>query len=368
MVLATVLGPSPSASEMIPSRTPATATRWAARADPHAQVVRVTTPERLTARNSPHSPSTMAAGMMRGSEKPSGIPRCKRAASRKVTASATISTVMTVTMGVKLRVVVFIMHTPFFLLDGYHVPDVQVGASSTACSEACNRGHDLTTNNLERRDPIHVRDYPQDRLDAHGGQPAQLPDQVAPLGAILARVEGEHASLLYRIVIPALGFTMPPQGLQLLWDLRSRAQVAGVSVPGDQAQGLVLTGARNQDRRMGPAETLREVERALAVVVFPLERTLVTLLSLPHTQADLEHLLQPLVTLFQWREGQSRPACLLFVVTSANAQPGTPPRQHIQGGHRLGQQDWLPVRAGRCQSEQLDAAGVGSKVCQRGIA
>src|SRR6266516_3524776 len=150
-----------------------------------------------------------------------------------------------------------------------------------------------------------MRDHYQDRLNPHTGEPAQLPDQFAHFGAMLARVEGKHAGLLDRVVIPALSLTMLAQNLQLLRDLRSGLEVAGVSVACDQAQRLLLATTGNQNRRMWPREALRKVERVRDAVVLPLERTLVSLLTMPHAQADLEHLLQPFVALLQWREGQS---------------------------------------------------------------
>src|SRR6266702_1258079 len=119
---------------------------------------------------------------------------------------------------------------------------------------------------------------------------------------------------------------------------------------------------------MWPREALRKVERMLDAVVLPLERTRVSLFTMPHAQADLEHLLQPLVALFEWWEGQSRPACLLFVIAGSDAKPCSTTRKHIQGGDRLGEQDGVPVRACRGHGEQLDAAGVGSQVRQGGIA
>jgi hypothetical protein len=56
---------------------------------------------------------------------------------------------------------------------------------------------------------------------------------------------------------------------------------------------------------MWMAEALREVQRVFDAVVFPLVGPLVSLFSLPHAQADLEYLLQPLVALFEWGERQS---------------------------------------------------------------
>ncbi len=80
---------------------------------------------------------------------------------------------------------------------------------------------------------------------------------------------------------------MPAQNLQLVGNLWRRLQVAGIGVAGDQEQCLLLAAASNEDRWMGPCEALRQVERALNVVVLPLERSLVSLFALPHVQANL---------------------------------------------------------------------------------
>src|SRR6266704_3726398 len=161
---------------------------------------------------------------------------------------------------------------------------------------------------------------------------------------------------------------MLAQNLELLWNLRSGLEIAGVGVACDQAQRLLLATTGNQNRRMWPREALRKVERMLDAVVLPLDRTRVSLFTMPHAQADLEHLLQPLVALFEWWERQSRPACLLFVIASSDAKPSSPPRKHIQGGHRLRQQDGVPVGRRRRQGKQLDPTGVSCQVRQGGIA
>src|SRR6266496_3487423 len=176
-----------------------------------------------------------------------------------------------------------------------------------ACSEVCDCGNNLTTDDFEWRNAVHMRNHPKDGLNPHSGEPAQLPDQFAHFGAILAHVERER--LLNRIRVPALSLTMLAQDLQLLRDLWARTHIAGIGVAGDQAQGLLLAGARNQNRRMWTAEALRQVQRTLDAVVLSLERTLIAMFALPHAQADLHHLLQTLVALFEWREGQSRAAC-----------------------------------------------------------
>src|SRR5215203_6889618 len=86
---------------------------------------------------------------------------------------------------------------------------------------------------------------------------------------------------------------------------------------------------------MGPAQALREVERAFEPVVLPLEGPLVAALTAPHPQADLDRLLQHLEALLLRREGYPEPARLFFVVARADAEPGASPGEYIERGHRL---------------------------------
>src|SRR6266487_4424934 len=209
----------------------------------------------------------------------------------------------------------FLIHSGFLSSRGHprrdrrpHEPPVGGGLGSReaslnpglAGSEVCDCGNNLTTDDFEWRNAVHMRNHPKDGLNPHSGEPAQLPDQLAHFGAILAHIEGERTRLLNRIIIPALSLTMLAQDLQLLGDLWARTHIAGIGVAGDQAQGLLLAGARNQNRRVGACEALRQVEWTLDAVVLSLERTLIALFALPHAQADLHHLLQPLVALFEW--------------------------------------------------------------------
>src|SRR6266566_182833 len=117
---------------------------------------------------------------------------------------------------------------------------LQIGASSPAYSEVSDGRDDLTPDDFERRDPVHMRDDPQDRLDSHAGEPAQLPDEFAHFGAIFAHVEGKCAGFLNRVVIAALSLAMSAQDLQLLQDLRAGLQVTGIGVASDEAQGPLL--------------------------------------------------------------------------------------------------------------------------------
>src|SRR5918911_2665697 len=135
--------------------------------------------------------------------------------------------------------------------------------STMGLSEVHDRRDDLVADDLKRRDPVHVRDGADHGFDAHTREPAQALDQFAHPLAVLADIEGERAGLLDRIVISALGLTVPAQNVQLLRDLRTRAQAAGVGVARDQAQRLPLTATGDQNRRMWPGDTLWQVERPL---------------------------------------------------------------------------------------------------------
>src|SRR5438132_13529810 len=74
-------------------------------------------------------------------------------------------------------------------------------ARSYSCSQVGDGWNDLPTNDLERLNPVDLRNHTQDRLNPHRGEPAQLPDQPAHFGTILAHVEGKCAGLLNRVVI-----------------------------------------------------------------------------------------------------------------------------------------------------------------------
>src|SRR5438132_280730 len=63
-----------------------------------------------------------------------------------------------------------------------------------SCSQGGYGGNDLPTNDRERLNPVDLRNHAQNRLNPQRGEPAQLPDQLAHLGAILAHVKGKCAS------------------------------------------------------------------------------------------------------------------------------------------------------------------------------
>src|SRR5215210_868045 len=215
---------------------------------------------------------------------------------------------------------------------------------------------------------MHVRNGAYYRLNAHAGEPAQPSDQLIRLGAILADIEGERAGLLDLLVVPALGFAVGAQNIELVRQLRDRTQATGVGVACDQTQGLPLAVTGDHDRRMRPGEALRKVERTLEPVVRSFEGAFIATLTAPHPQADLDRLLEYLEALFERREGNSEAARLLFVMAGPDAEPGPPPREHVQGGYRLGQYARVSEVRPRHHGRELDIAGVGGQERQGRIA
>jgi hypothetical protein len=64
-----------------------------------------------------------------------------------------------------------------------------------ACLEISDGRNDLTTDNLQRLDLVHMWNYPQDRLDPHASEPTQLPDEIAHFGAIFAYIKNARGSI-----------------------------------------------------------------------------------------------------------------------------------------------------------------------------
>ena len=81
-------------------------------------------------------------------------------------------------------------------------------------------------------------------------------------------------------------------------------QVAHIAIAGDKAQGLPLSAAGNQDRRVRVLQGIRRIERPEQLVVRSLPGRLV---SAPHLQGDLHHLFQPLEPFGQGRERYAQP-------------------------------------------------------------
>src|SRR5258708_317844 len=180
------------------------------------------------------------------------------------------------------------------------------------------------TNQLDRANLLHIGDRADHGLDAHSGQPAELPDQLARPGAVFAYVETESASLLDGVVVAALGLAILAQDRQLLRNLRPGAQRTGVRVARHQPQRLLRAFAGDEDRRVRAAQTLRQIERAIETEVLALEGALVATLAAPHAQADLQRLVEPVEPLRQRRKRDAQPQRFFLVVTAADAEPHPP--------------------------------------------
>src|SRR5215203_94107 len=241
------------------------------------------------------------------------------------------------------------------------------GVSSKGSEFGYGRDY-LCADDLQRRYPIHARDDADHRLDAHAGEPAQPSDQLTCLLAVLPYVEGERAGLLDQAVVPAFGLAVPAENVELPRDLRARTETAGVGVACDQAQGLSLAVTGDHNRRVGPAQALREVERTLEPVVSSLKGALVAPLAAPHPQGYLERFLQHLEPLCERREGDPQPAGLLFVVSGLDVERGGTPGEHVQRGNRLCQDRRVSEVHPRHHRRELGPLCVGGKERQRRVA
>src|SRR5215207_7052354 len=242
-------------------------------------------------------------------------------------------------------------------------PAVTARRRDTWQSEVGDRRDHLPADDLQRLDPIHVRDEADHGLDPQVGEPSQPTDHLADFLTFLAHVEGERAGLLDLLVMPALILAMPAQDVQLPRNLRTRTQAAGVA--GDQAQGLFLAVACDHDRWVGPAQALWNVERSLEPVVLSLEGAPVVA---PHPQGYLHRLLEHLEALFERREGDPEPPRLLFVMAGPDAECGATAGVHVQRTHRLGQYSRMPEVHSRHYGREIDPAGVGGQECQGRVA
>jgi len=154
------------------------------------------------------------------------------------------------------------------------------------------------------------------------------------------------------------------QHVELARQVRAGEQVAGLRVLGDEAQRLPLATAANHDRRVRFAQRLWRVQRSFQLEV---PAVIGGLVAAPHLQADLQRLLQPLEPLGHRRERDAQPAGLLLVPGRADAQPGPPAGQHVQGGHGLGEDARVPVNGAGHQGQQLGPRGQPGHVPERGV-
>src|SRR5260370_6437503 len=163
---------------------------------------------------------------------------------------------------------------------------------------------------------------PDDRLDAHAGQPLQAPDHLAEVFAVVAQVEREHGGLLDVVVVPTDGLAVLAQDVELAGDFGGGEKVAGVRILRDQAQGFLLPATPDPDGRMGTAKGLGRVERSLELVMLAPEGFLTAAFAFPHLQADLERFLESLEPLLDRGKRDAEAATLGFIPGSADAQPG----------------------------------------------
>src|SRR6478736_3358155 len=194
--------------------------------------------------------------------------------------------------------------------------------------ELGDRRDHLPAHHLDRFDPIHAHHPADHGLDAKARQPFELLDDFARLRPVLADVEAEWRRLLDRVVVATGLVAEPPEQLELARDIRRRRDIAGVAVAGYERQGPLLTATGDEDRRMGPAQALRHVQRPTEANVAPLERPLVAALAGPHPQADLHGLLEDLEPLAERRIRQPEPHGFLFVVAGTDPEHRPTAREH----------------------------------------
>jgi hypothetical protein len=92
------------------------------------------------------------------------------------------------------------------------------------------------------------------------------------------------------------------------------------------------------------------------------------LLSLHILLTDLQRLLQHLEPMADRREGYAQPGVFAVVPGGADAEHGTALGQHIEGGHRLGQQSGIAVGDAGDQHGQRDFLGLSGQKSHRGVA
>ena len=88
----------------------------------------------------------------------------------------------------------------------------------------------------------------------------------------------------------------------------------------------------------------------------------------PHPQADLERLLQPLEAFPEGREGNSKSAALRLVPGCPDAQPCPAAREHVERGHRLGQDARMAVDDARDHGAQPGPRGLSGQERERAVA
>ena len=114
---------------------------------------------------------------------------------------------------------------------------------------------------------------------------------------------------------------------------RRRSCATSRSVLRSPLPPMRICGPRRLDRR-------RAADRLVEPVVLALVRPVVVA---PHLEADLHRLLQPLEALADRRERHAEPEVLALVPRRADAELGPAAGEHVERGHRLGQQPRVAV-------------------------
>src|SRR5262249_48701759 len=125
------------------------------------------------------------------------------------------------------------------------------------------------------------------------------------------------------VEVAPLPVTVPAQYVDLVGDLLwlRAEEVAGVGVLRHQAQRLALAAATDEDRRPGPADRPRPVQRLGELVVPALVGAVVVT---PHLQADLQRLLKALEPFGDRRVRHAQPEVLALVPGGADTEDGAP--------------------------------------------
>jgi hypothetical protein len=107
-------------------------------------------------------------------------------------------------------------------------------------------------------------DSPDDGVDPEPREPLQLSDQLAGGGPAVVDLERERAGALDAVEVGPGAVALAAEDVELVRDLRRRAQAAGVGIARDQGQRAALAVAGDQDRRMRSLQRLGQVSSLCA--------------------------------------------------------------------------------------------------------
>jgi hypothetical protein len=93
-----------------------------------------------------------------------------------------------------------------------------------------------------------------------------------------------------------------------------------------------------------------------------------SLVAVEHLSADAQRLLEPLEALADGRVGDAQAGVLLLVPRGPDPKNGPPSGEHVQGGHRLGENAGVAVGHAGHHGPQLDPLGEAGGIGERGVA